>query len=116
MPSFRVADLEPLELIGGVEARIASSETVMLSHVNFEEGCLVPEHRHPNEQCGIVLSGTIRFTIAGEEHVVEAGDFFMIPPNELHSAVAIGGPAVALDVFVPPRSDYLSRRNQAFGD
>ncbi|MDE2935464.1 MAG: cupin domain-containing protein [Chloroflexota bacterium] len=115
MPSVRLSDLEPLELIAGVSARIASSENIMLSHVEFDEGCQVPEHRHPNEQCGIVISGRIRFTIAGEEHVVEAGDFFMIPPNEIHSAVAIEGPAVALDIFVPPRSDYLERRNQAFG-
>ena len=116
MPSIRLSDLEPLELIAGVNARIASTETIMLSHVNFDEGCLVPEHRHPNEQCGIVLSGRIRFTIGGQEHIVEVGDFFMIPANEVHSAVAIDGPAVALDVFVPPRSDYLDRRNQAFND
>ena len=116
MPSIRVSELEPLELIEGVHARIASSEQIMLSHVNFAEGCLVPEHRHPNEQCGIVLSGRIKFTISGEDHIVETGDFFMIPANEVHSAVAIDGPAVALDVFVPPRSDYLDRRNQAFGE
>lgn len=116
MPSVRLQDLEPLELIGGVNARIASSENIMLSRVNFDEGCLVPEHSHPNEQCGIVISGRIRFTIAGEEHIVEAGDFFLIPPNQVHSAVAIDGPAVALDVFVPPRGDYLARENQAFGE
>ena len=116
MPSFRVSELEPLELIAGVKARIASSENVMLSHVEFDEGYLVPEHSHPNEQCGIVLSGRIRFTIAGEDHVVEAGDFFMIPPNQVHSAVALDGPAVALDVFVPPRGDYLAGQNQAFGE
>ena len=115
MPSFRVSELEPLELIAGVKARIASSENGMLSHVEFDEGCIVPEHSHPNEQCGMVLSGRIRFTIAGEEHVVEAGDFFMIPPDQVHSAAAIGGPAVALDVFVPPRGDYLEGKNQAFG-
>ena len=115
MPAIRLNDLEPLELIEGVNARIASSENIMLSHVQFEEGRLVPEHRHPNEQCGIVISGRVLFTIAGQEHIVEAGDFFMIPANEVHSAVAIDGPAVALDVFVPPRSDYLERQNQAFG-
>lgn len=114
MPSIKLSDLEPLELMGGVSARIASSENIMLSHVEFDEGCQVPEHRHPNEQCGVVISGRILFTIAGEEHIVEAGDFFMIPPNEVHSAVAIGGPAVALDVFTPPRSDYLERQNTAF--
>ncbi len=99
----------------GVVARLISSDDVMVSYVEFDDGVLVPEHHHANQQAGVVISGTIRFHIDGVPHDLGAGDMFLIPPNALHSAQALGGPAVAIDIFTPPRQDYLNRENRAFG-
>ena len=116
MPSYRLADLKPLRLIDGVEARIATANDLMLSYVEFAEGTDVPEHSHPNLQAGLVISGRIRFVIDGQEHLLGAGDFFFIPANAPHSAAPVGGSAIALDIFSPPRADYASGKNDAFGE
>ena len=37
---------------------------------------------------------------------------FLIPPNTPHTAVAVGGPVVVLDVFSPVREDYAALFNK----
>jgi hypothetical protein len=37
---------------------------------------------------------------------------FIIPPDVPHRAVAVGGPAVVLDVFSPVREDYAAMFNR----
>jgi hypothetical protein len=38
-----------------------------LAVVELDPGAHVPEHRHANEQLGIVLRGSVRFRVADEE-------------------------------------------------
>ena len=77
-----------------------------LSVVRFEPGADLPEHAHPHEQMGLLLSGRLEFTIGGETALLEAGDIWRIPGSVPHSARALDGPVVALDVFHPVRDDY----------
>ena len=37
---------------------------------------------------------------------------FIVPPDTPHRVVALGGPAVVLDVFSPVREDYAAMQNQ----
>ena len=39
----------------------------MLSFLDMAEGSEVPEHSHPHEQAGLVLSGELQFRIGSEE-------------------------------------------------
>jgi quercetin dioxygenase-like cupin family protein len=78
----------------------------MLSVVRFEPGAEVPDHAHPHEQAGILLSGCLEFTIGGVTRRLGPGDQWRIPGGVRHRCVAIGGPVVALDVFTPIRDDY----------
>ena len=84
----------------------------MLSYLEMEPGAVVPLHRHPHEQGGILISGKLELTIGEEVRQVEAGAMFLIPPNVLHKAVAYDGPAVVLDVFSPVREDYAELTNR----
>ena len=64
---------------------------------------------HENEQFTYILEGALRFWIGaedGEEIVVRAGEVLHIPSNVPHKAVAIED-TLDLDVFVPPRADWL---------
>ena len=81
---------------------------MMLSVVTFEPDALVPDHAHPHEQMGLLLSGRLEFTVGGVTRTLEPGDIWRIPGTVPHSARAVGGPAVALDVFHPVREDYRS--------
>ena len=79
-----------------------------MSFVNLQPHGVVEEHSHPHEQMGMVLEGTFELTIDGESRNIKKGDAYLIPSNVKHSARAFDEPAVALDIFSPPREDYLS--------
>ena len=79
---------------------------MMLSVVNFEPDSVVPEHSHPHEQMGIMISGRLEFTVGSVTRVLEPGDQWKIPSGVVHRVRALDGRAVALDVFHPVRDDY----------
>jgi unsaturated pyranuronate lyase len=91
----------------GVDIRTTASQSMMLSVVTFEPDSVVPDHSHPHEQMGILISGQLQFTIGGLTKVLGPGDIWRIPGGVVHRVVAVNGPAVALDCFHPIREDYL---------
>jgi len=93
-------------LFPGVEIRTTAGDGLMLSVVTFEPRSIVPEHEHPHEQMGIMISGQAEFTVGGRTKVLGPGDIWRIPGGVRHKVVALDGPAVALDCFHPVRDDY----------
>ena len=91
----------------GVEIQTMAGQGIMLSRVSFEPDAVVLEHAHPHEQVGMLLSGNLEFTIGGITRTLGPGDQWRIPGGVRHHVKAVGGPAVALDVFNPIREDYL---------
>ena len=91
----------------GVAICTTAGSSMMLSLVTFEPGSVVPDHAHPHEQMGIMISGRAEFTVGGQTRVLGPGDIWRIPGGVVHTVRAIDGPAVALDVFHPIRDDYL---------
>ncbi len=112
MPFIDLDKIPALEVIPGCRLRTPYGQNVMLSYLEMDEGAVVPLHSHPHEQAGILLSGRLELTIGQEVRVCEAGSLFLIPPNTPHKAVAVGGPAVVLDVFSPVREDYAALFNK----
>ncbi|KAA3640380.1 MAG: cupin domain-containing protein [Bacteroidetes bacterium] len=78
----------------------------MVTKMNYKTGDHVPFHNHPNEQAGYVISGKIKLQIEGDIHVLKPGDSYVIPMNSDHSVEVIEAGEV-IDVFTPPREDYL---------
>jgi quercetin dioxygenase-like cupin family protein len=107
-----IGSVTPLEIFPGVRIRTPYGKNLMLSYVEIDEGAVVSMHRHPHEQGGIVLRGRLELTIGDETRVLEAGEMYLIPPDTPHRAMAVGGPAVAMDVFSPVREDYAARMNR----
>jgi len=91
----------------GVEIRTTAGYQLMLSVVRFEPGSAVPDHFHPHEQMGMMISGRLEFTVDDTTRVLGPGDIWRIPGGVVHSVRALEEPAVALDVFHPIRGDYL---------
>ena len=107
MQGFRnPGDLPPKPLAPGVTARIVSGEKLMFSLVTLEPGAVVPAHSHPHEQLGMMVSGTMEFTIAGETRTFSGNEMYLVPGGVPHAARAGPGGAVALDAFAPPREEY----------
>jgi len=107
MSGFRnPGDLPPRTLAPGVTARIVSGEKLMFSLVTLEPGAVVPTHSHPHEQVGMMVSGTMEFTIAGETRILTGNEMYLVPGGVPHAAKAGPQGAVALDAFSPPREEY----------
>jgi quercetin dioxygenase-like cupin family protein len=86
------------------------SERLMFFLVEIEVGELVPVHSHPHEQMGICLKGEAEFRGAGKSVVVREGMAYFIPSNEKHGVKVTGiEKGLFLDVFSPPREDYLEK-------
>jgi quercetin dioxygenase-like cupin family protein len=94
-----------------LDRRLITGDRMMLAHVYLKKGCIVPKHRHENEQFTYILEGALRFWIGddGEEEVlVRAGEVLHIPSNVPHKAEALED-TLDVDVFDPPRQDWLDK-------
>ncbi len=80
----------------------------MLARVLLKKGCIVPLHSHENEQLTYIVEGALKFFIDGKEIVVSAGEVLCIPSNLPHKAEALED-TVDLDVFTPPRADWINK-------
>jgi quercetin dioxygenase-like cupin family protein len=100
----------PLEKMrGGMSRRYVHSDRMMVAQVNFRKGDGVPAHRHDNEQYTYVITGALRFLFGedqAEEVVVGPGEIVFIPSGLLHSASA-DEDTFELDIFDPPRQDWI---------
>jgi quercetin dioxygenase-like cupin family protein len=109
---FKLDELPDVPLRDGVSARFVSGGRMMLSFVHLAPGAEMPLHDHPHEQLGYMLEGSMLLTIGEEERLLRPGDAYAIPGGVEHRAV--GGPegGLALDVFAPPREEYLALAKQ----
>ena len=80
----------------------------LIARIILRKGAVVPQHSHENEQITYILEGALRFTMGdGRVITVGAGQLLVIPSNMPHSAVAVED-TVDLDVFTPPRADWIA--------
>ena len=94
-----------------LDRRLITGERIMLAQVTLAKGCPVPRHQHEHEEVTFVLEGTLKFWLGddeSDERVVRGGEVIHLPSNIWHRAEAID-PCVVLDVFSPPREDWLAR-------
>lgn len=107
MPVFRhVSDLDVLPIWTGVVARKVEGRHLTFALVHLEPNASVAPHQHPNEQVGMVLNGTLRFTIGGETRDLRQGDTYVIHAGVPHDAIAGPDGCVVIDVFSPTRDDW----------
>jgi quercetin dioxygenase-like cupin family protein len=105
MKKERVSDM--------LERRLITGDRMMLAHVYLKKGCIVPKHSHENEQLTYILEGALKFKIGddgAEEIVVSAGEVLLIPSNVPHMAEALEE-TLDVDVFSPPRQDWLDKKD-----
>jgi quercetin dioxygenase-like cupin family protein len=104
--SVELEELKPL-----LHRQLIVGQNIMVARVLLQKGALVPEHSHHNEQVTYILEGALKFWIDGREIVVKAGEVLTIPPHMPHQAEALED-TVDLDIFNPPREDWLNKTDQ----
>lgn len=90
------------------DRQLLVGDKMMLSRIVLRKGCVVPLHQHENEQISYILEGALKFVIEEREIVVRSGEVLCIPPNLPHRAEALED-TLDLDIFYPPRADWLAR-------
>jgi quercetin dioxygenase-like cupin family protein len=104
--SIALEDLNPL-----LQRQFVVGQEIMAARVLLKKGCVVPLHSHHNEQLTYILDGALKFWIDGREIVVNAGEVLAIPANMPHKAEALVD-TVDLDIFAPPRADWINQTDE----
>ncbi len=108
---YRWNDMPKERVSGMLDRRLITGDRIMLAHVYLKKGCIVPRHQHENEQITYILEGALHFWIGEDESeqvVVRAGEVLTIPSNVWHKAEALED-TLDIDVFNPPRQDWLDK-------
>jgi quercetin dioxygenase-like cupin family protein len=77
-----------------------------IAHLHLTKGAVVPRHSHANEQVTVLERGRLRFVFDDESQIVEAGQMLQIAGDRPHAVEALED-SVALDLFSPPREDWI---------
>ena len=96
-----------------IRRRFVHGESIMLAQFQLDRGAIIPLHSHHNEQVSYILEGSLKFWIGsgkGEEIVVGAGEVIHLPAHLPHRAEAVED-CVVLDLFSPPREDWINRED-----
>ena len=104
---IRLEDMPVEHLNPLIDRQFVAGERSMLARIILRKGSIVPQHSHDNEQITYVLEGALKFVIEGKELIVRSGEILVIPSNLPHSAEALEN-TVDLDIFCPPRADWIN--------
>jgi quercetin dioxygenase-like cupin family protein len=105
-PFFHVDELEVLRIWDGVHARAVAGDEAKLTWIELDPDTVVPEHHHVNEQTGLLVRGSLTFTIGGETKELLPGAMWVIPADVPHSVTAGPEGAALAELFAPPRADW----------
>jgi quercetin dioxygenase-like cupin family protein len=107
----RWQDVELEKLNPLLDRQLVVGKDLMVARVLLKKGCVIPLHSHVNEQVTYILEGALKFWIDDKEIVVHAGEVLCIPSNMPHKAEALED-TVDLDIFNPPRRDWINKTDE----
>src|SRR5579871_433735 len=100
--AVKLENLNPL-----LQRQLMVGQQIMLSRLLLKKGSVVPLHSHHNEQISYVLEGDLEFLIGRRKIRVKGGEVLAIPPHLPHRVEALMD-SLSLDIFNPPREDWLN--------
>lgn len=109
-------DMEWETVTDKIRRKLITANEMMIAHVFLDKGAVVPKHSHHNEQLTYILSGALHFKLGenqDREVTVRAGEVLAIPANLPHEATALED-TLDVDIFCPPRADWLDGTDSYF--
>jgi quercetin dioxygenase-like cupin family protein len=100
------AELEPYQLLEGILARSVHGAAISLAVVDLAPSLVMPEHRHHQEQLGVVLRGELTLRIGDDSRLRRVGDLWVIPGDVPHGVVVGPEGCSVVEAFSPPRDDW----------
>ena len=90
-----------------IKRRMIVGTKEMLVRWEFLKGAVAARHSHPHEQIVVMVHGKLRLIVGEAETIMGSEDIVVIPPNIPHEAYALED-TVVIDIFSPPREDFLT--------
>lgn len=90
-----------------ISRRMIVGAREMLVRWEFRKGAVAARHSHPHEQIVVMVEGKLRLGVGDAETIMGSKDIAVIPPDVPHEAEALED-TVVIDIFSPPREDFLS--------
>jgi quercetin dioxygenase-like cupin family protein len=103
---YRWSEIDPEPMNPLITRQYLSGASTMLARIELRKGARVCRHHHHNEQISHVVAGALEFLLEEGAVTVRAGEILCIPPNAQHEVVALED-SIALDIFNPPRQDWI---------
>jgi quercetin dioxygenase-like cupin family protein len=101
------------EVLPGISIKtICRGSSTLMTEFHLKKDSLLSEHSHPNEQTGYLVKGRMKLYIDGVGRELLPGDSWCVAGGLPHRA-EIFEDSVALEIFAPPREDYLKYMNPA---
>ena len=98
------------EILPGIFLKtLAYGDSTQLCHFKLKKGALIPEHQHPEEQSGYLLSGKLRLFGEAGEKIVNPGSSWSFKGDVRHGAEALSE-CELVEVFSPVRPQYLPQK------
>ncbi len=94
-------------LTDSIRRRMIVGIKEMLVRWEFDKGAIAARHSHPHEQIVVMVQGKLRLKVGDAETIMGRDDIVVIPPNTPHEAEALED-TVVIDIFSPPREDFLT--------
>ena len=89
----------------GMTQRIIRAEAASIAITDLAPTTVVESHKHPMEQTGVVIRGSLVMVIAGEQRILTPGDTYRVPPNAAHGARVLEQACQVIDIWAPARDD-----------
>ena len=99
--------------VKGIDQKtLVYGERTLLAEFLLKKGSIIPQHSHPYEQTGYLVSGHMIFRVGNERYDFQVGDSWCIPMDAPHK-VDVLEDAVVVEVFSPTREEYIKYKNDS---
>jgi len=98
----------PVELVAeGIARQIVTGDRLMVCRLTIAARTVTPIHTHVHEQMTLVERGRADFFVEGQKRTAGPGDVLLFPSGIVHGATMLDEEVVRIDIFSPPREDFL---------
>jgi len=99
--------IEEEQVTEQIRRRVLSGEQGMIVWWRMQAGVHAAAHAHPHEQMVWMIKGRMKFRIGDETRDMGPGEVALIPGGVEHEGWIMEDSEV-VDVFAPPRADFLA--------
>jgi quercetin dioxygenase-like cupin family protein len=100
----------PVEQVAdGITRQMVVGDRLMVCRLTLAARTVTAVHSHIHEQITIVERGSADFFVEGQRRTARAGDVLLFPSGIQHGATMLDDEVVLIDIFSPPREDFLSK-------